>query len=46
MNIENYMRALAVAYFHADLDNQARILAAFPELFERYRRMDQDTTGT
>lgn len=41
-----FASALAVAYFHADLNNQARILAAFPELFERYRRMAQDTTGT
>ena len=36
-----FASALAVAYFHADADNQARILAAWPDLFERYRRMDQ-----
>jgi hypothetical protein len=41
-----FASALAVAYFRADADNQARILAAWPELFERYRRMDQDITGT
>lgn len=33
-----FASALAVAYFRADLDNKARILAAWPELFERYRR--------
>jgi hypothetical protein len=38
-----FAAALAVAYFHADADNKARILAAWPELFERYRRM---STGT
>ena len=37
-----FAAALAVAYFHADADNQARILAAWSDLFERYRRMDQD----
>jgi len=36
-----FASALAVAYFRADADNQARILAAWPDLFERYRRMDQ-----
>jgi hypothetical protein len=41
-----FASALAVAYFRADADNQARILAAWPELFERYRRMDQEITGT
>ena len=41
-----FASALAVAYFRADADNQARILAAWPELFERYRRMDQEKTGT
>jgi hypothetical protein len=41
-----FASALAVAYFRADADNQARILAAWPDLFERYRRMDQDITGT
>lgn len=37
-----FASALAVAYFRADADNQARILAAWPDLFERYRRMDQE----
>ena len=33
-----FASALALAYFRADSDNQARILGAFPELFKRYRR--------
>lgn len=37
-----FASALAMAYFRADADNQARILAAWPDLFERYRRMDQE----
>ena len=37
-----FASALAVAYFRADADNQARMLAAWPELFERYRLMAQD----
>ena len=36
-----FASALAVAYFHADADNKARILAAWPNLFEHYRRMAQ-----
>ena len=40
-----FASALAVAYFHADADNQARMLAAWPELFERYRRMAQDVAA-
>jgi hypothetical protein len=38
-----FASALAVAYFRADPDNKARILAAWPNLFEHYRRM---STGT
>jgi hypothetical protein len=34
-----FAAALALAYFRADGDNQARILGAFPELFEKYRRI-------
>jgi hypothetical protein len=34
-----FAAALALAYFRADGDNQARILAAFPDLFEKYRRI-------
>ena len=41
-----FASALAVAYFRADLDNQARILGAFPELFERYRRMARELAET
>lgn len=37
-----FASALAAAYFRADADNQARMLAAWPELFERYRRLAQD----
>jgi len=32
-----FASALALAYFRADGTNQARILGAFPDLFERYR---------
>ena len=32
-----FASALARAYFRADGDNQARILGAFPDLFQRYR---------
>ena len=39
-----FASALAVAYFHADADNKARILAAWPELFDRYRRMGTPST--
>jgi hypothetical protein len=39
-----FAAALAVAYFHADADNKARILAAWPDLFERYRRMGTPST--
>jgi hypothetical protein len=34
-----FASAVAVAYYRADGDNQARVLAAFPELFEKYRRI-------
>jgi hypothetical protein len=34
-----FAAALALAYFRADGGNQARILAAFPDLFEKYRRI-------
>jgi len=33
-----FAAALGTAYHRADAGNQARILGAFPELFERYRR--------
>ena len=32
-----FASALAQAYYRADGTNQARILAAFPDLFEKYR---------
>jgi len=34
-----FASALGLAYHRADSGNQARILGAFAELFERYRRM-------
>jgi hypothetical protein len=38
----NFAAALAVAYFHADSDNKARILGAFSDLFEKYRRITEE----
>jgi len=37
-----FAAALAQAYYRADGDNQARILAAFPDLFDKYRRMAEE----
>jgi 2-oxo-4-hydroxy-4-carboxy--5-ureidoimidazoline (OHCU) decarboxylase len=37
-----FASALAVAFYRADSDNRARILAAWPDLFEKYRRIDQE----
>jgi 2-oxo-4-hydroxy-4-carboxy--5-ureidoimidazoline (OHCU) decarboxylase len=34
-----FAAALALAYYRADGSNQAAILAAFPDLFEKYRRI-------
>jgi hypothetical protein len=34
-----FASALGLAYQRGDLDNQARILGAFADLFEKYRRM-------
>ena len=34
-----FAAALALAYYRADGTNQAAILAAFPDLFEKYRRI-------
>jgi len=34
-----FASALGLAYHRADSGNQAKILGAFAELFERYRRM-------
>jgi hypothetical protein len=41
-----FASALALAYFRADSDNQARILGAFPDLFERYRRIARELAET
>ena len=41
-----FASALALAYFRADSDNQARILAAWPDLFERYRRIARELAET
>ena len=38
----NFAAALAVAYFHADGDNKARILGAFSDLFEKYRAINTE----
>jgi hypothetical protein len=35
----SFAAALALAYYRADGNNQARILGAFPDLFEKYRRI-------
>jgi monomeric isocitrate dehydrogenase len=37
-----FAAALALAYYRADADNQARILGAFPDLFEKYRRIAEE----
>ena len=34
-----FAAALALAYYRADGDNQARIVGAFSDLFEKYRRI-------
>ena len=41
-----FASALALAYFRADSDNQARILGAFPELFEKHRRIARELAET
>jgi hypothetical protein len=38
----SFAAALAVAYFHADGDNKARILGAFSDLFEKYRQINTE----
>jgi hypothetical protein len=38
----HFAAALAVAYFHADNDNKARILGAFSDLFEKYRAINTE----
>lgn len=37
-----FASALAVAYYRADGDNRARILATWPDLFEKYRRIARE----
>jgi hypothetical protein len=37
-----FASALALAYFRADGDNKARILGAFPDLFEKYRQINTE----
>jgi len=37
----SFAAALATAYWAGDSDNRARILAGWPDLIERYRRMAQ-----
>ena len=41
-----FASALAVAYYQADSDNKARILAAWPDLFEKYRRIARELAET
>lgn len=38
----SFAAALAVAYFHADSGNKARILGAFSDLFEKYRQINTE----
>ena len=38
----SFAAALALAYYRADGNNQARILGAFPDLFEKYRRIAEE----
>lgn len=38
----SFAAALAVAYFNADGDNKARILGAFPDLFNKYRQINTE----
>lgn len=37
-----FASAIALAYYRADGTNQARVVAAFPDLFEKYREMAQE----
>ena len=39
----SFAQHLARAFRVADSDNRARIIAAWPELFERYSKMNQET---
>ncbi len=41
----SFAAALAAAYWVADSDNRARILAGWPDLIERYRRMAQESAA-
>ena len=41
-----FASALAVAYYRADSNNKARILAAWPDLFEKYRRIARELAET
>lgn len=41
----SFAAALAAAYWAADSDNRARILAGWPDLIERYRRMAQESAA-
>ena len=41
----SFVKALAVAWQHADEDNTLKIEAAFPEYIEKYRTMGGGDTG-
>jgi len=41
-----FASALAVAYYRADSDNKARIVGAWPDLFEKYRRIARELAAS
>jgi hypothetical protein len=41
----SFAAALAAAYWAADSDNRARILAGWSDLIERYRRMARESSA-
>lgn len=38
----SFVKALADCYCRADPNNKARLIAAFPEIFERYERLHRE----
>lgn len=38
----SFVKALADCYCRADSKNKARLIAAFPEIFERYERLHRE----
>jgi len=41
----SFVKALVDCYYAADSRNKARLLAAFPETFEKYENMFQEWKG-